>query len=83
MKAQRVRHNEDPRLVCRHCGRTFRRGQVALVSKMPNNPITDRTFAVHVSCMKILVASAPADQDEQEFHALRERILVTGNAFTD
>lgn len=81
MRVMRIRRVED--YSCRHCARVIRRGQVALVQQMPNNPITDRVFAVHVKCMKNLVQSAPADQDEEAFHALRERIAVTGHAFPD
>jgi hypothetical protein len=68
---------------CRHCHQSIRTGQVALICDMPNNPITDRTFAVHVTCMRNLVASAPADHDEQTFHELRDRIATTRCAFPD
>lgn len=83
MKAIRLGANSQPGLFCRHCNHAIRRGQVALVSEMPNNPITDRKFAVHVTCMRSLVESAPKDQDEEAFLALRERIAVTGRAFPD
>lgn len=81
MKAVRV--SESATVSCRHCRRAIKRGQVALLTDMPNNPITDRIFAVHVSCMKNLVASAPADHDEETFHALRDRIAETRCAFPD
>lgn len=69
--------------ICRHCGRVLRVGQVALIAEMPNAPITERIFAVHVGCMRTLVETAPDDDDMDAFNALRDKILTSGTAFPD
>jgi hypothetical protein len=54
---------------------------------MPNNPLTDRLFVVHVRCIRRLLDTAPDhlkyDEDEQAFFELRELIHATGEAFPD
>lgn len=68
---------------CRHCQRSIKTGEYFVQYHMPNNPITDRYFTLHVRCMRELVADVPEDVDRarEGFDALREKILVTGNLF--
>ena len=68
---------------CRDCGRVLRVGQVVYEMQMPNNNWNDRYFSVHVTCLRARTEQAPQDQTKAEFEALRERILVTGQAFPD
>lgn len=72
--------------LCRHCQRVILAGQVALEQRMPNNPILDRKMMFHADCISDLLSDAPThgtDPKIDEFHALRERIAVTGLAFPD
>ncbi len=72
---------------CRHCRLAIKSGEWYATTTMPNNPITDRWFNLHVRCMKALVTDVPADVNRAQenfdkirakgYTALRNEILNT------
>lgn len=68
---------------CQHCGRKIRPGQVVLVKHGWDGTYSSRDFAIHARCMKLLLETAPPEQDQLAYEELRDRILVTGNAFPE
>jgi len=73
---------------CRHCGKTIKVGEWFASTRMPNNPITDPYFNIHVKCMALMVDKAGHDETAQQkaeanFHALREKIAATGSLYPD
>lgn len=68
---------------CRHCKKSVKKGQHFVQYRMPNNPITDRYFVLHVACMAELAADVPPDPDSarEGFEALRSEIISSGRLF--
>lgn len=65
---------------CRHCHRPVRKGQVVFSQDTDGGTTT---FIVHAKCMRTLVDRAPADEDVESFRSTRNRILATGDPYTE
>lgn len=68
---------------CRHCNRVCQKGQVVLDHLMVDGPPNNNHFVLHVRCCAALVRKAPADHDEVAFNEHRDRILTTGDPYTE
>lgn len=83
MKVQQARSKDTSNgKICRICASPIKAGQYFTERRMPNNPITDRWFTMHVRCMRAIADNTPVDDDpaarqteksKANFEALRSK----------